>query len=99
MKQKEDGKWIWDRKGGGKKGDQINNFEAGKDFVFFQGPAPKTGEQGLPDFFSKENLGDLEFYGVPQIAVTVAVGAPARGPAARPPSSPPHSWRRATDPS
>merc|ERR1719310_2169362 len=50
----EDG-WVGDRS----RGVQIGKFEAGEDYLFFQGPAPKTAiQEDLPSFFSLENLGD-----------------------------------------
>lgn len=51
-------------------GTQIAKFQAGEDYLFFQGPAPKTAIQDdLPSLFSAENFEDLEI--VPaQIAVT-----------------------------
>ncbi|KOO34972.1 hypothetical protein Ctob_015576 [Chrysochromulina tobinii] len=68
---------------GGRKGDsdgwlgdngqsvQVQAFENGEDYLFFQGPAPTTAVQdGLPSFFSAENFQDLEISTL-QIAVTV----------------------------
>jgi len=50
---------------------QVQKFEAGEDFLFFQGPAPTTAVQDdLPSFFSAENFADLEITPL-QIAVTV----------------------------
>lgn len=44
---------------GEKKSVQVSKFEAGEDYVFFQGPSPKTGlQEELPDFFSMENVQD-----------------------------------------
>jgi len=58
--------WLGDNS----KGDQIRKFEEGSDYLFFQGPAPKTAvQEDLPSFFSPENFEDLEV-SVPQIAVT-----------------------------
>ncbi|KAL1500365.1 hypothetical protein AB1Y20_013028 [Prymnesium parvum] len=52
-------------------GEQVKNFEAGTDYLFFQGPTPKTGiQEDLPSFFSKENFADLEITPA-QIAVTL----------------------------
>ena len=63
----EDG-WIGDRG----ESDQVRAFEAGTDYLFFQGPAPKTAiQEDLPSFFSAENFADLEITPA-QIAVTVA---------------------------
>jgi len=46
-------------------------FEAAEDYLFFQGPAPKSAIQDdLPDFFSAENFTDMKVT-VPQI---LAVG-------------------------
>lgn len=57
---------------------QIRKFEEGDDYLFFQGPAPKTAvQEDLPSFFSPENFADLEIT-VPQIAVT-ATGLAAAG--------------------
>jgi hypothetical protein len=57
---------------GGRKGDgdawvgdqgqseQVKKYEAGQDYLFFQGPSPKYAIQDdLPDFFSGENLQDI----------------------------------------
>lgn len=61
------GAWIGDRS----ESLQIEKFEDGEDYLFFQGPTPRTGVQpDLPSFFSFENLAELEIT-VPQIAVTV----------------------------
>ena len=35
-------------------------FEEGKGNLFFQSPTPKTGDQQLPDFFSKESLSNSD---------------------------------------
>jgi len=58
--------WVGDQS----KGTQIDKFQSGEDYLFFQGPAPKTAiQEDLPDFFSLENFEDIEI--VPaQIAVT-----------------------------
>lgn len=48
-------KWVGDRG----QGEQVRKFEDGSDFLFFQGPAPKTAVQDdLPSFFSFDNLKD-----------------------------------------
>merc|ERR1719421_1954665 len=63
---------------GGFLGEQIRKFEEGDDYLFFQGPAPKTAvQEDLPSFFSAENFADLEIT-APQIAVT-ATGLAAAG--------------------
>merc|ERR1719261_1258605 len=42
-------------------GGQVEKFERGDDYLFFQSPAPYTQfQEGLPDFFSAENFQDLE---------------------------------------
>ena len=35
-------------------------FEEGKGNLFFQSPTPKTGDQQLPDFFSKDSLSNSD---------------------------------------
>merc|ERR1719247_1486842 len=53
------------------KNTQVEQFEAGGEYLFFQGPKPKTGyQEDLPSFFSLENFADLEITPL-QIAVTV----------------------------
>jgi len=43
-------------------GGQVEKFERGDDFLFFQSPAPYTNvQEGMPSFFSLENFADLEF--------------------------------------
>ena len=50
---------------------QVEAFERGGDYIFFQGPKPKTGYQAdLPSFFSPDNFADLEITPT-QIAVTI----------------------------
>merc|ERR1719247_1577546 len=50
---------------------QVQKFEEGSDYLFFQGPAPKTAIQDdLPSFFSAENFAGLEISPL-QIVVTV----------------------------
>ena len=50
---------------------QVEAFEKGTDYLFFQGPKPLTGYQAdLPSFFSLDNFADLEISPL-QIAVTV----------------------------
>ena len=47
------GKWVGDRG----QSAQVKKFEGGSDYLFFQGPAPKTAvQEDLPSFFSAENL-------------------------------------------
>jgi len=59
--------WLGDSS----KGTQIKAFEAGEDYLFFQGPAPKTAvQEDLPSFFSAENFGDMQISTL-QIGVTV----------------------------
>ena len=49
--------WIGDRG----KSVQVGKFEDGDDYLFFQGPAPKTAvQEDLPSFLSPENFADLE---------------------------------------
>ena len=61
------GGWIGDQS----KGYQVKRFEEGTDYLFFQGPAPKTAVQDdLPSFFSGDNFADLEITPL-QIAATV----------------------------
>mmetsp|Transcript_41565 Transcript_41565/g.88702 ORF Transcript_41565/g.88702 Transcript_41565/m.88702 type:complete len:132 (-) Transcript_41565:471-866(-) len=63
----EDEGWIGDRS----QGTQIGKFEKGDDYLFFQGPAPKTAiQEDLPSFFSGDNFADIEITPL-QIAVTV----------------------------
>ena len=58
--------WIGDRS----KSLQIGKFEKGEDYLFFQGPAPKTAvQEDLPSFFSLDNFADLEIKPL-QILVT-----------------------------
>eukprot|EP00964_Phaeocystis_antarctica_P063304 scaffold37975_cov57-Phaeocystis_antarctica.AAC.1 len=50
-----EGKWVGDRG----QSAQVKKFEGGSDYLFFQGPAPKTAVQDdLPSFFSFDNLKD-----------------------------------------
>merc|ERR1719502_1193886 len=50
---------------------QVQAFEGGTDYLFFQGPAPTTAvQEDLPSFFSADNFADLEITPL-QIAVTV----------------------------
>ena len=59
--------WIGDQG----RSEQVKKFEAAEDYLFFQGPAPKSAIQDdLPDFFSAENFTDMKVT-VPQI---LAVG-------------------------
>ena len=49
----------------------MQSFEKGTDYLFFQGPAPKTAvQEDLPSFLSAENFADLEITPA-QIAVTL----------------------------
>ena len=53
------------------KSEQISKFESGADYLFFQGPAPKTAvQEDLPSFFSPDNFADLEIKPL-QILVTI----------------------------
>ena len=55
--------WLGDTS----RGVQIQKFESGSDFLFFQGPAPKTAVQtDLPSFFSGDNFADME---IPTVGV------------------------------
>ena len=50
---------------------QVKAFEAGTDYLFFQGPAPTTAVQDdLPSFLSADNFADMEITPL-QIGVTV----------------------------
>ncbi|EOD08258.1 hypothetical protein EMIHUDRAFT_446374 [Emiliania huxleyi CCMP1516] len=50
--------WEWITEAGGPQGDK---FKKGTDYMFFQGPTPKTGVQDdLPNLFSKENFEEFE---------------------------------------
>jgi len=57
-------------------GDQCNGvligkFERGEDYLFFQGPAPKTAiQEDLPGLFSAENFAEMQITPL-QIGVTV----------------------------
>ena len=60
---------------------QVERFQAGEEFLFFQSPAPLTSGEFFeaadppPNFFSAENFQDLQITG-PQIGVTVTgIGA------------------------
>merc|ERR1719424_1647923 len=45
--------WVGDRS----KSKQIEKFEKASDYLFFQGPAPKTAiQEDVPNFFSPENV-------------------------------------------
>ena len=58
--------WIGDRS----KSLQVTAYQNGADFLFFQGPAPKTGvQEDLPSFFSPDNFADIQIKPI-QIAVT-----------------------------
>ena len=60
------GKWVGDRG----QSAQVKKFEGGSDYLFFQGPAPKTAvQEDLPSFFSLDNFADLQITPL-QIAVT-----------------------------
>jgi hypothetical protein len=59
--------WVGDRG----RSEQVQKFEDGTDFLFFQGPAPTTAVQpDLPNFFSAENFSDMKI-NVSQVAFTV----------------------------
>jgi hypothetical protein len=50
---------------------QVQKYEDGEDFLFFQSPAPTTSEQDdLPSFFSPDNFAELEIKPL-QILVTL----------------------------
>lgn len=55
------------------KSKQIDLYEKGGDYLFFQGPAPKTAvQEDLPSFFDVESaIENLEFQGPLQILVTL----------------------------
>ena len=54
------------------RGTQVTKFEKGEDYLFFQGPAPKTAiQEDLPSFFSAENFLEAKLQSPLQIAVTV----------------------------
>ena len=60
------GGWIGDQS----KGYQVKRFEEGTDYLFFQGPAPKTAVQDdMPSFFSGDNFADMEIT-TPQVVIT-----------------------------
>ena len=62
-----DAGWIGDQSNG----EQIGKFERGEDYLFFQGPAPKTAvQEDLPSLFSAENLAEMQIKPL-QIGVTV----------------------------
>jgi len=62
-----DAGWIGDQSNGL----QIGKFEAGEDYLFFQGPAPKTAiQEDLPGLFSAENFAEMQITPL-QIGVTV----------------------------
>merc|ERR1712166_979153 len=45
--------WVGDRS----RSKQIEKFEKGSDYLFFQGPAPKTAiQEDVPNFFSPDNV-------------------------------------------
>jgi hypothetical protein len=59
--------WVGDQS----QGTQIKAFEAGDDYLFFQGPSPKTAiQEDLPGLFTGENLAAAEITPL-QIGVTV----------------------------
>lgn len=59
--------WIGDQG----RGTQVQKFEGGTDYLFFQGPAPKSAiQENLPSFFSAENFSNLKITPA-QIAVTL----------------------------
>merc|ERR1719198_2134612 len=61
--------WIGDQG----KSEQVTKFEKGEDYLFFQGPAPKSAvQEDLPSFFSGDNFADMEIS--PLFFGAVAVG-------------------------
>merc|ERR1719231_2224018 len=63
--------WIGDQS----KGTQVGKFEKGEDYLFFQGPAPKTAiQEDLPSFFSFENLADAEIKPIQIVVTGVGLG-------------------------
>merc|ERR1719446_1636935 len=63
--------WIGDRS----QSVQIKKFEKGEDYLFFQGPAPKTAvQEDLPSFFSFENLADAEIKPIQIVVTGVGLG-------------------------
>ena len=62
-----EGGWVGDKS----RSVQIRKFEQGADYLFFQGPAPKTAvQEDLPSFLSADNFADLEIKPL-QILVTL----------------------------
>lgn len=50
--------WEWISESSGPQGE---GFLSGTDYLFFQGPTPRTGQQkDMPDFFSAENFKDFK---------------------------------------
>jgi len=65
------GGWLGDQSSG----TQIGKFEKGEDYLFFQGPAPKTAvQEDLPSFFSFENLADAEIKPIQIVVTGVGLG-------------------------
>ena len=63
--------WLGDQG----RGEQVQKFERAEDYLFFQGPAPKSAIQDdLPDFFSAENFTDMKVT-LPQLISVGVVGA------------------------
>ena len=67
----ETGSWLGDRS----QGTHIDKFERGEEFLFFQGPSPKTAIQDdLPSFFDlSSTLGNAEI--TPIMIVLAGTGA------------------------
>jgi hypothetical protein len=64
--------WIGDQG----RSEQVQKFEAATDYLFFQGPAPKTAVQDdLPSFFSLENFSDMEIKPLQIVFTFVGFGA------------------------
>lgn len=55
---------------------QVEKFEGGTDYLFFQGPAPTTAVQDdLPSFLSAENFADMEIKPLQIVFTVVGFGA------------------------
>merc|ERR1719390_500126 len=69
----EDG-WVGDRS----RGTQIGKFEAGEDYLFFQGPAPKSAVQpDLPGLLTGENFAAIEDVPIVPMGVAAVAGTGA----------------------
>lgn len=74
----EDG-WVGDQG----RSEQVKKFEAGQDYLFFQGPAPMTAvQEDLPSFFSAENLAPGEIISRITLPQIIAIGGALGGTAA-----------------